>query len=118
MGRQTRRLIFFVLAIVAGLAAGLFYGWQVNPVQFEGMSPDTLRGDYKADVVLMIAELYQADGDSGEALARLAFLGDQTPTSVVKEAVVFAEEHDYSAEDLALMRGLLAALEASSEATY
>jgi hypothetical protein len=118
LGRRTRRLIFFVLAILAGLAAGLFYGWEVNPVLFKGTSPDSLRVDYKGDIVLMIAELYEAEGDSGEALTRLAFLGDEDPASIVEEAIVFAEEHNYTAEDLVLMRALLTTLDASSEVLY
>jgi hypothetical protein len=118
LGRRTRRLIFFVLAILAGLAAGVFYGWEVNPVQFTGASPDSLRIDYKTDVVLMIAELYQAEGDSGEALTRLAFLRDEAPVSLVEEAVSFAESHDYAQEDLHLMRQLLSALEATFGSSY
>ncbi len=118
MGQRTRRLIFFVLAILVGLAAGLFYGWEINPVQLSGESPETLRIDFKADVVLMIAELSKAEGDIGETLTRLRFLGDENPVNIVKDAVAFAEQHDYAEKDLELMRGLLAFLEASAEVSY
>jgi hypothetical protein len=118
LGRRTRRLILFVLSILVGLAAGVFYGWEVNPVQFEGTSLETLRLDYKADVVLMIAELYQAEGDSDKASTRLAFLGDEDPACIIEETVSFAGQHDYADEDLELMQGLLAAIEVSSEVSY
>jgi hypothetical protein len=107
-----------VLTILAGLAAGLFFGWELNPVPFKGVSPDSLRVDYKADIVLMIAELYQAEDNIGEALTRLGFLGDEDPVSIVEDAFSFAEEHDYTQDDLDLIWDLLAVVEISSEVLY
>jgi hypothetical protein len=111
LGRQTRRVIFFVLAILVGLTAGMVYGWEVNPIRFSEMPPDMLRIDYRADVVLMIAELYQVEGDAEKALTRLDFLGDMPTLEMMDEAIRFAEIHNYTPEDMQAMWRLASAIE-------
>ncbi len=86
MGRWLRFL--FVLAF--GIAAGLYYSWQINPREYVDTSPDTLRQDYQADYVLMVAEVYQADGDLDQAVRRLALLGDDSPAEIVRRAIAYA----------------------------
>ena len=49
------RWFLFFLSIALGLAAGLYYGWVINPVEYVNTTPDTLRVDYQADYVLMVA---------------------------------------------------------------
>ncbi len=106
--RRTWRFVFFGLAILAGFAAGLGYGWGINPVQYSSTSPDSLRVDYQTDLVLMIAELYQAEGDLALALARLDFLGEAPPVETVNRAIDYGETHGYALADLARMRNLAA----------
>ena len=73
MHRRTWRFVFFALAILAGFAAGLGYGWLIHPVGYHSIDPQTLQIDYQTDFVLMVAELYRAEGDLAMALARLDF---------------------------------------------
>ncbi len=102
MSRWTK----FLIVVALGAAAGLFYGWVVNPVEYVDISPQSLRPDYKADYVLMVAEAYQVDHDLGLAVRRLALLGTSAPTEIVSTAVAYATQHAYADQDISLMRTL------------
>lgn len=101
-----KRYIYFFAAIFVGIGLGLLYGWVVSPVQFYDTTPATLRIDYQADYVLMVAEAYASDDDAMLAVERLYFLGAASPEEVVQRAIVYAAQVGYAAEDLALMREL------------
>ena len=117
MKRRIWRFVLFALAILIGFAAGLGYGWAINPVRYTATSPDSLRMDYQTDFVLMTAELYQADGDLALALARLGFLGNSPPTTLMNQAITYAEAHLYAAVDLRLMRDLAAEIQQALDGT-
>ena len=106
MNRRAWRFVFFGLAILAGFAAGLGYGWVINPVRYASTSPETLRQDYQTDFILMTAELYHAEGDLPLALARLDFLGDGPPLALLNAAIDFAHTHQYAPADLQLLQVL------------
>jgi hypothetical protein len=109
-----RRFIFFILAIGVGIAAGLGYGWGLHQREVNNAQPQTLRMDYKADYVLMISELYHAEGDVAQARSRLAFLGDQSPVEIVTTAIAHAEYYQYDPLDLQYLQELKTALETIS----
>jgi hypothetical protein len=73
------RWLRFILAIVTGIGLGLLVGWLISPVKYVNTTPDSLGGDYKTDYVLMVAEVYQAEGNLTLAAQRLALLGKQPP---------------------------------------
>ena len=100
------RWIRFVFAILIGAAAGLVYGWVINPVEYIDTSPDTLRVDYQSDYVLMVAEIYNIEGDKTVAVRRLALLGNDHPSEIVHKALLFAERQGYTDSDIELMRTL------------
>jgi hypothetical protein len=100
MSRWTK----FLIAVILGAAAGLFYGWVVNPVEYVDIAPVSLRADYKADYVLMVAESYQVDHDLGIAVRHLARLGDAAPKDIVAEALNYALQHQYSPQDMAVIQ--------------
>ncbi|MGE5122916.1 MAG: hypothetical protein ACM3H7_00240 [Acidobacteriaceae bacterium] len=102
MSRWTK----FMLAIIVGAGAGLFYGWIVNPVEYVDIGPESLRMDYKTDYVLMVAEAYQADQDVSIAVRRLAQLGSSAPTEIAANALSYALQHDYASQDLSLLQAL------------
>lgn len=102
MSRWTK----FIIVVALGAAVGLFYGWVVNPVEYADISPQSLRADYKADFVLMVAESYQVDHDLGLAVRRLALLGSSAPTDIVTDASNYALKHDYAAQDITLIQSL------------
>ncbi|MFQ5616789.1 MAG: hypothetical protein ACE5GO_10090 [Anaerolineales bacterium] len=104
------RWIGFFIAIALGITAGLYYGWVINPVEYVDTTPDTLCGDFKADYVLMIAEVYRADGNPEGAARRLAILGDDPPAETVQRAIEYATQVGYGEADremlIALREGL------------
>jgi hypothetical protein len=100
------RLTKFLIAVILGAAAGLFYGWVVNPVEYVDIAPESLRVDYKTDYVLMVAEAYQVDHDMGLAVRRLAVLGSAAPTIIVANALSYALQHEYASQDLSLLQSL------------
>ena len=101
-----KRYIYFFGASLVGIGVGLYYGWVVSPIQYYDTTPATLRIDYQADYVLMVAEVYADDKDAILAVERLYFLGADTPMEIVQQAIVYAVQAGYAPEDLALMREL------------
>ena len=51
-----------LVALALGLAAGLGYAWGVNPVSYTDTSPASLRDDFRADYLTLIAVAYDAGG--------------------------------------------------------
>jgi hypothetical protein len=98
------RWIRFLIAIAIGAAAGMYYGWVLNPVEYVDTAPDSLRIDYKTDYILMVAEAYHVDPDLSLAVRRLALLGDRPPMDIVIGALISAVEYDYAEADLTLMQ--------------
>ena len=47
-------LIVILVAALAGLGLGLYFGWVVSPVQYVDTEPSSLQASYKDDYVLMI----------------------------------------------------------------
>jgi len=107
---QSKRVFWFSLSIVIGIAAGLVFGWVVEPRRFAESAPNTLRSDYKADYVLMVAEVYQKDKDLTLAVSRLAVLGSDLPVRTVQESIITASGLGYTRQDLQLLGKLSQAL--------
>ncbi len=104
------RILGFIVAVLLGLAGGLALGWLGLPAHPASSAPESLRMDYKADYVLMVAETYHADQDPGKAAGRLAFLGADSPETIANQAVIWAKDAGYSADDLRRMADLATAL--------
>ena len=104
------RWIRFIIIIAVGIGLGVIYGWLIDPVDYVDTTPNTLRPDYKADYVLMVAEIFNLDRDAEMAVIRLTYLGDPSPLDSVDNALIFAVEAGYGAEDLRLLRDLADAL--------
>lgn len=109
---MTSRWIKFLIAIALGAVAGLYYGWVISPVEYIDTAPDSLRIDYKADYVLMVAEAYQVENDLGLAVRRLALLGDSPPAEIVARAITFGLQNNFAEADLALLQKLSLDLQA------
>ena len=105
------RYVYFALAILVGIGLGLLYGWVISPVEFVDTSPNMLREDYKADYVLMVAEAYSNEDDLQRAVQRLGLLGGDDIPANVEQALVFAVDQGYTADDLVLMRTLYEAVQ-------
>lgn len=107
--RRTR-IVLFLIAILAGIVAGLYYGWSLKPARpAEGTLAD-LRQDYRTDYVLMVAESYQSDNDLALAASRLSTLGSETPARLVQLAILTGRELNYSNQDVETLAKLSQAL--------
>lgn len=106
-----RRWLPFLIALAAGLAISLYYGWMVNPVEYVDTAPGSLQADYRTDYVLMAAETYQAKQDLSLAARQLAFLGSQPPAEIAAQALAFAQSVGYSQEDMQSLQNLVLAMQ-------
>jgi len=111
---RKRRIWFFLLTIIIGVSAGLVYGWVINPLNHAEVTPRSLRMDYKTDYVLMVAEIFHENQDISKAASDLAFLGAKDASSLVEQAVTYATQIGYTADDIARMDQLLIALNSST----
>jgi hypothetical protein len=110
---RAARFFWFLLSILVGLGGGLAYGWLWHPPAATNLAPGSLRADYQADYVLMVAEVYHQDGNLPQALRRLTQLNSQlTPARSVAEALLTARDLEYEPDDLALLSGLAQAVQA------
>ncbi|MCJ7552061.1 MAG: hypothetical protein MUQ30_20510 [Anaerolineae bacterium] len=73
-----KRLLFFLGGIVLGVGIAVLIGWVLFPLQQQDVSPNSMRGDYRAEYVRLVAIAYRADGDLAVAERRLREL-DGTP---------------------------------------
>jgi hypothetical protein len=72
-----------ILALLAGLAVGLIYSWEISPLRVVDAEPSALRADFKDDYRAAIAAAYAADGNLPRAQARMALLRDPDPVAVL-----------------------------------
>lgn len=66
-----------------GIALGLYYAWAVSPVEYTDTSPASLRGDFRADYLALIASAFEGTGDLERARARLALFSDPNPSDTL-----------------------------------
>ncbi len=106
------RILGFVIAVLLGMIAGLALGWLALPAAPASSTPDSLRIDYKADYVLMVAETYSADKNLDQAGEQLAALGGSSPAATANQAVLWGSQHGYTDDDLRKMADLAMGLRA------
>ncbi len=105
------RWLNILLALAIGIGLGLLYGWVIDPIQYVDLTPDTLRADYRADYVLMVAEAYQSERDAETAARRLAIFGSQPPAEIAAPALQFGRENGFSQTELILLEDLVQAMQ-------
>jgi hypothetical protein len=113
---QNKRQIGFMFAILVGIIAGLVIGWLLIPSPVKNASLDSLRGDYQADYVLMVAEKFATDQDVLSATALLREISPSDPTASIKQALILGQQLGYSGRELQLITLLENAMGNSSDA--
>ena len=103
---QRSRLVGFIISIVIGLTIGLLYGWLVKPPEISNTSLSSLRSDYKADFVLMVAENYASDTDIEKAVNSLMEINPASPLAAVQQALLTGQTLGYSESDMRYMAAL------------
>jgi hypothetical protein len=107
-----KRWVWILLAVAAGFGLGLLYAWVIDPVQFVDLTPDTLRADYRADYILMVAEAYQKEKDADLAARRLAILGSDSPAEIAAQALQFGPQAGFSETEMSALEDLASVLRA------
>jgi hypothetical protein len=105
------RILKFILVILLGLVIGLVYGWLINPVEYKDTTPKSLRYDYRTDFVLMIAEVFNSDNDTNQAIQLLAQLGSDPPVEIVIQSLAYGNQIGYAKDDLILIQDLAIGLQ-------
>jgi len=90
---------------------GIYFGWIYTPQSISGTSLSALRSDYHADYVLMVAESYQSNSSTVLAAYQLAYLGDDEPLRYVQQAIIDAEQLNFSAADIDILANLAGAFQ-------
>ena len=107
-----RRWLPFLIALAIGLGLGLYYGWVISPLEYVDTSPETLKTDYRADYVLMVAETYASKQDPALAARQLAIFGSRSPADLAAEALASAADLGYLPADQTKLQNLMLALQA------
>ena len=93
------RWIQILIASTLGLAAGLYYGWSIAPVEYIDASPGAMHIDYRSDYIVMVAEAYQNEENLDLAARRLALLGSAPPAEIIQEILDNPPDSGFSEED-------------------
>lgn len=72
-----RKYLVAIIAFIVGLGLGLFYAWQINPVQWTDQPPDWLAAQYKANAINTTAVAYSETNNP--AVVTTAFDGWSDP---------------------------------------
>ena len=103
--------IKIIIAAIIGIALGLVYGWQIDPIEYTDITPNILREDYRADYVLMVAEAHQNEQNPETAARRLAILGSESPAQIVTSTLEYANKNDFTQNEILILQGLLTAMQ-------
>ena len=112
-----RKLIFTLIALVAGVGLGLLIGWYVWPVTYTESAPTRMRQDWKDEAVWLAAQAFAYDRDLEAAQARLHPLGSNDLGQLVLDRAEKAIAQNLSKQQIAHLARLAAALGARSERT-
>jgi hypothetical protein len=100
---RRNRFIYFFISIGVGIILGGLFGWFLRPAEAKNSSFESLRSDYQTDYVLMVAEIFKAEGDIALAKSQLNIIGDEHPITLVQRALENARLLNYSSEDINLI---------------
>lgn len=108
-----KRVIAFFLGIALGVGLAMLIGWTLFPMDRREITPASMRADYQAEYVRLIAITYQADGDLAQAQARLRALDPDHTVPLVELAERWIAE-GRGAELVMPLVDLAAALDATT----
>jgi hypothetical protein len=106
-----KRFIWFVIALAIGTTLGLLYGWVFSPAPANSADLVNLREDYKADYILMVAEVFEHEQNPSVAITRLESLGDGTAIQELQLGLLAAQRYNFVFSDLQLMGKLYQTLQ-------
>ena len=75
-------LVTLLIGIVIGLAVGLIWAWQVDPVEWTDVAPDRLGTYYQEQYLRMAIDSYRVDPNDDLAIQRYQALGSKAPQAL------------------------------------
>lgn len=105
------RFLWFLISLAIGIVLGLAAGWAAAPLRAPAGAAQDLQPADKTEYVMMVAEVYVADGDAAAAAQRLELLGASPVLRVAQEAIINATQLGYSQTDLDRMARLAQGLQ-------
>jgi Flp pilus assembly protein CpaB len=112
-----RKIIFTLIALVAGIGLGLLIGWYAWPVTYTESAPTRMRQDWKDEAVWLAAQAFAYDRDLEAAQARLRPLGTDDLGQLVLDRAEKAIAQNLSKQQIAHLARLAAALGTRSKVT-
>ncbi len=99
-----------LLALLAGLGAGLLYSWVISPVRVVDSAPIALRADFKDQYRSAIAAAFASTGNLERARTRLGLLGDANSIEALNAQAqrMLASGDIQQADQLAALASILA----------
>jgi hypothetical protein len=94
------------VGLLIGIAIGLLYGWVFQPNEPGETSPQSLQDSYRAEIVLMVAEIFAAEDDIELVRQRMTALGLDSYANDIANALNYAKAHDFSDQDIDLLNDL------------
>ncbi len=83
-----KRLAVFLLGLSVGVSLALYLGWDVLPLGEVDATPASLRSDYRAEYIRLVALTYTVDKDLPAARARLAELNPTDPNTPLRDLLL------------------------------
>lgn len=77
---QLRIVFFLLLGLLLGGGLGLYFGWEIWPIQVTDADPSFLAEAHRQEYVRMVAAAYAVEADAATAEARLSQLGSDWST--------------------------------------
>ena len=102
-----------LFGLLAGTGLGLWYGWEVDPVQYTDTDLAHLHPTYKNEFILMVSRAYALDGDLGRARVRLDMLALPDPAEATADLAEQAIARGASAPRIRVLAQLADALGAN-----
>lgn len=99
-----------VLGFSLGFILGLYYTWQVNPVEYQIASPGDLPETFQDQYRTLIAVAYESSGDIKRAMRRLEQFADSNPAQTLSALAQQLLAEGRSTEEVWAVARLAAAL--------
>jgi len=85
-GKRGRHItLLAIIGLLSGMGLGLWYGWEVDPLEYMDTDMAHLHEVHREGLLLMVSEAYALDGDLDAARARISLLSLPDPGNAVAD---------------------------------
>lgn len=99
-------IVLALLGIAAGVGLGLWYGWEIDPVEYTDTDIAYLHPIYRDEYIRLVSSAYALDRDLDTARARIVLLDVADPAAAVADLAERAISDGVSGPDIALLARL------------